>query len=334
MMLLIVALVSFAAAVIPMLFYAYVAWSLDHHEKEPLWLLAVTFLWGAVPAVVLSLFAELLFDVPLRLAFSSPSAGLLSVALVAPIVEEIFKAIPLVFIFIFFRHEFDGLMDGLLYGALVGFGFAMTENFFYFLGSSSQGGAAFLGTIVLRAFVFGLNHALYSSMFGLGLALARYATSQTTRALAPLGGLALAIFIHMLHNFLNSTGSLICLGSLFVAWGGVLGWLALVWWALREEAKLIRQELQDEVESGLLTPRQVAAAASYRARMQARNHLMRNGQRQHARLLDKIYLLAAELAFKKRQFRLLGNENGNVEIIAALRQEIANIQEALYSESF
>jgi len=137
MMLLVVALLSFVAALVPMLFYAYLAWSLDHHEKEPPWLLVLTFLWGAVPAVIFSLFAEVLFDVPLRLVLAPEEAGLLSVAFVAPIVEEVFKAIPLVFIFIFFRHELDGLMDGLLYGALVGLGFATTENFFYFLGSST-----------------------------------------------------------------------------------------------------------------------------------------------------------------------------------------------------
>ncbi len=332
MMLLVVALFSFVAALAPMLFYAYLAWSLDHHEKEPFWLLALTFLWGAVPAVIFSLLAEVLFDVPLRWALAPEEAGLLSVAFVAPIVEEIFKAIPLVFIFIFFRHEFDGLMDGLLYGALVGFGFAMTENFFYFLGSSAEGGAVFLGTVVLRAFVFGLNHALYSSMFGLGLAVARYATSRTIRMLAPMGGLLLAIFIHMLHNALSSMGNLLCLGSLIVAWGGMLGWLVLAWWALREESRLIREELVDEVESGLLTPRQLEAAASYRARMQARNRLIRIKQRDRAKVLEQIWLLAAELAFKKRQLRLLGNEDGNAEIIAMLRQQIAGLQEALYRQ--
>lgn len=59
------------------------------------------------------------------------------------------------------RHEFDGVLDGLTYGAIIGFGFAMTENFLYFIGAFSEGGFVDLTVLIfLRAVIFGLNHTL------------------------------------------------------------------------------------------------------------------------------------------------------------------------------
>jgi len=46
------------AAAVPTAFYVAVAWWFDRYEKEPLWLLAATFLWGAVPAIVLALLSQ------------------------------------------------------------------------------------------------------------------------------------------------------------------------------------------------------------------------------------------------------------------------------------
>ncbi len=70
------------------------------------------------------------------------------------------------------RHEFDGVLDGLIYGVLIGFGFAMTENFFYFIGAFDEGGFVNLtAVIILRSVVFGLNHAFYTSLTGIGFGL-------------------------------------------------------------------------------------------------------------------------------------------------------------------
>ncbi len=49
-----VILLASALALVPTLVYALLVWWLDRYEKEPLPLLVVAFLWGAVPAVILA----------------------------------------------------------------------------------------------------------------------------------------------------------------------------------------------------------------------------------------------------------------------------------------
>ena len=36
-------------------------------------------------------------------------------------------------LFLLVRNEFDNVLDGVVYGAVIGFGFAMTENTLYFI---------------------------------------------------------------------------------------------------------------------------------------------------------------------------------------------------------
>lgn len=329
-MLAVALLLSVAAAVVPTTFYVAVAWWLDRYEKEPWWLLALTFLWGAVPAIVLALIVEVILDVPIRVLVTGEGAAVIAAAVGAPIVEELFKAVPLVLIFALHPREFDGLMDGLLYGALVGLGFAMTENVFYYLGAFADGGFGDWALVVfLRAVVFGLNHALFSSMFGLGLGLARYAGRPAVRLLAPLGGLTLAIVLHAIHNFFVSTGTSLFLVSIGSDWFGVLLWLALVYLAGRQEAEWIEMELADEVRDGLLTPQQALAAARYRSRIAARVAALQEHGFGYAHRLGRLYALAAELAFRKRQLRIDGNRYDNVVIVRRLRDEIRALRRDL-----
>lgn len=319
-----------AAAVVPTTIYVSIAWWLDRYEKEPWWLLGLTFLWGAVPAIIFALMAEILLDIPIRAIVTGEGAAIVSAVVVAPVAEELFKAIPLLAIFIIHPREFDGLMDGLLYGALVGFGFAMTENVFYYAGAFTDGGLGDFAVVVfLRAVIFGLNHALFSSMFGLGLGFARYAGNAVVRWMAPLVGLLLAILLHGIHNFFVSVESTLFVISLGSDWLGVLLWLMLVYLAGRQEARWIRQELANEVRDGLLTPGQAHAAARYRSRVRARIAALQEYGFGYAHRLGRLYSLAAELAFRKRQLRIEGNSHDTVDVVRRLRNEIRRLRHDL-----
>ena len=83
---------------VPALLYATVLWWLDRYEKEPLALLAVAFLWGAVPSVILALIMEVVLDAPLTAIQSSNQLTyeLLGASVVAPFVEEAVKALALI----------------------------------------------------------------------------------------------------------------------------------------------------------------------------------------------------------------------------------------------
>lgn len=342
-------------AVLPTVVYVSIAWWLDRYEKEPWWLLALTFFWGAVPAIILAAVSEWIVMLPVVMIRSGGDLEALAnqsgeemttvmaitASVVAPLVEETLKAVPLLFIFFMFRREFDGLMDGLLYGALVGFGFAMTENFFYIFGTGASSGISAEALVFfLRTIVFGMMHALWSSMFGVGLAIARYARPRTWGRLAPCGGLMLGMLLHCIHNSSAVTASQ---GGVWAAVGvsvmlgsyglGCLVWLALVFIAGRREATWIREELVEEVATGLLTADQARACARYRSRVTTRWGAFRERGFGHASQLGRLYSLGADLAFKKRQLVLDPTETKRAEETVRLREEIRVVQAALAGEA-
>ena len=189
-------LIILVATILPTYLYVRLFYWADRYEREPFWLVAGAFLWGAIPAIIASLVAEMILAAPTR------GAGLVEDALSAPIVEELSKGFALLLIFWFMRREFDGVLDGLIYGSMIGFGFAMTENFLYFIGAYDQGGYANLTLIFfLRTVLFGLNHAFYTGFSGIGLGLALVSRRGLARFIWPLCGLIAAITAHSLHNF-------------------------------------------------------------------------------------------------------------------------------------
>ena len=134
---------------------------LDRYEPEPARYRLAALGWGGVVAVALSLIAEqLLFTVPGTNTF-------VETAIIAPIVEEAGKGLFLVVVVIFRRAQIHGLLDGLIYGALAGVGFAFVEDVVYYL-SSLQSGA--LGvTFFLRGIMGPFAHPLFTSAFGIGV---------------------------------------------------------------------------------------------------------------------------------------------------------------------
>ena len=190
---------SIVAAVIPTMLYVLLFYWADRYEREPLTLLAAAFVWGALPAVAVSLLVEFLFELP---RFTNVGDNtLIANVLVAPIVEETAKWLALLAIYFFKRQEFDGPLDGLIYGALIGFGFAMTENILFFIGAVQQGGYAALSSAVfMRSIVFGMNHAFYTALAGIALGIASNTDAPITRDLWIWAGLLQAIVAHSLHN--------------------------------------------------------------------------------------------------------------------------------------
>src|SRR5438045_9568751 len=107
---------SVAAAVIPTAIYVTILVLMDRNEREPWSLMVLVFLWGAVPAVMLSLMGEIVLSRSVREFYPGPgAANLFNVSVVAPAVEELAKAMALLIVYWFAYKQFDGLMDGMLY---------------------------------------------------------------------------------------------------------------------------------------------------------------------------------------------------------------------------
>lgn len=310
MAILILLLASLPAVIIPTALFALILWWFDRYEKEPVHLLLVAFLWGAFPAVVFSLLAELMLDAPLSLLGSS--ADPVSQVVIAPIVEEVVKGAILVALVLFLRDEFDDPLDGIIYGALVGLGFNLTESLFTYWGAIGEGVSMWTATVFLRGFVFSQSHALFTGLTGLGLGLARSSPSRAGRWLWPAAGLAAAMTAHGLHNFgVTFVSAFACLPLLtfVVDWGGVLVLFVVMLLAWRQEKQWLTQELADETQRGLITEQQYALACSYGRRLSTQVNALGRGEWARRAQLSHWLQLLTELAFKKHQARAFAEDH-------------------------
>ncbi len=208
----------------------------------------------------------------------------------------------------------------------------MTENVFYFWSAQAEGGLGHWAIVVLgRAVAFGFNHAMFTSLTGVGLGISRYIPSRAARFIVNCTGLAAAIVVHALHNLL--TGSELCLVSLAMDWGGVAVVAVIVLLAWQRERAWMQQYLLDEVREGLLTSTEFEMLASrgkrYRESLRA---LGASGVRR-ARLWRSLANTATELAFKKRQLAVMGEERGNSRRVAHLRERMAGLRQELAAYS-
>jgi len=323
-----VLLLSIVVAVLPTAIYVLLLWRIDRYEKEPVKLLTVTFLWGALPAIAVSAMIEIAVGVPAA-AISQGYAELISASLIAPPVEELVKGLALLGLLWLSEHEIDDVLDGIIYGSIVGFGFAMTENVFYFFGAWQNGGFADWSIVVfIRAIAFGLSHAAFTSLTGIGIGLARYEGSGLRRWFLILAGLSAATLMHLLHNLFLSVPNL-CLLSILVDWAGLFVVFVIILLMWRRERIWIETYLADEVSSGVLSQLQFQAVLSRRRRLKRQWQLLGISGLGELRQWHKLVNAATELAFKKHQLAKMGDEKRNLATIDALRARIMRINQNL-----
>lgn len=138
---------------------------------------------------------------------------ILRTAVGAGVIEEGVKGLGLLLMFIFLKKYINGPIDGMIYGTLIGAGFAFTENILYFATADvknnfiKQAGMDasqdVLGqTIVIRAVASPFVHPICTAITGLLIGLA--ATQRLSSLFVlPLGlaGYAMAAGLHASHNF-------------------------------------------------------------------------------------------------------------------------------------
>ena len=313
-------IVAVVAGIVPMLIYPFFLYWMDRYEKEPLGLVLAVFLWGFLPAAILSLITQLILGIPFMLLDETGQlADTVTVSIVAPVTEEFFKGLAVLLVFLFWRYEFDGVFDGIIYGSLVGFGFAAIENVLYFMS-----GEALEILILMRAFVFGLNHALFTSLTGIGFGIARHARSPLLRFTAPMLGLIAAIGAHSLHNtsllLASEMEGLICL-ALVADWGGVLFVFVIMLLALRRERQWIITQLKDEVERQTLSVAQYQTAYSVWRRVGARlQALVRGGPVLWLRM-GRYFHILTKLAYQKQAHLAREEAGARLARIEELRVE-------------
>ncbi|MSP14215.1 MAG: PrsW family intramembrane metalloprotease [Chloroflexi bacterium] len=318
--------ISLLASLIPTVIYVRILLWFDKYEEEPIWLSVLAFLWGALPSIFLTLQGEKIFGMSFQsLGFN---ARLVQASAQAPIIEEMAKSFVLFLIVLIFLREFDGVMDGITYGGLVGFGFALTENIVYFTSAYKVSGWAGVGSLVfLRTILFGLNHAVFTAVTGAGIGYARMSVDKFGRFGVPILAFFGALTLHAMHNFfgtLAESNAANLVISIISDYSGVIVLLLLIYAALQQERTWIIQELAEEVEMGILSPEDYAVASSYSRRLFSRGRqlITRGPTATVSRTTSKVPQLCAELAFKKYQYRLFGDQRGSRKEIEDLREKL------------
>jgi RsiW-degrading membrane proteinase PrsW (M82 family) len=165
----------------------------DKYEKEPLQLLLLALLFGALTVIPIS-FLEYFLS-----GFASLFDGLGAAAwkafVVAAFSEELFKYIAL-YLLIWKSREFNDKLDGIVYAVFISLGFAGVENVMYVLGNG-------YGTGMMRAFTAVPAHAVFGITMGFYFGLAKFYEKQQNRL--KLKALLYPIILHGIYDFILFT---------------------------------------------------------------------------------------------------------------------------------
>jgi RsiW-degrading membrane proteinase PrsW (M82 family) len=299
-----VLLAIYAAPLFALIYY------LDLYEREP-WSVAIAaFLWGAFAATALSIAAGGWNEAIAR-ALGPETAQRWAPAIAAPIVEEFMKGAGLVLLYLIVRDEVDDAMDGFVYGALCGLGFAVVEDVVYFMAAFGGTPRGVLQGFYVRVLSSGLyGHVLYTGLVGMaiGIVVSRREPAPLGRRLAVAAGIvALAVLGHVLWNspVLNiaPTGPVDGAGWILVTLGLALKGLPLLLFVLvalrlarRRERRWLRSALAPEIGGEGLTSGEYAVLRDPRRRRASVRAMHRRAGAPAARLLARLQHEQVDLA--------------------------------------
>ncbi len=289
---------------------------IDRFEREPWFLRLAAFLWGAIIAIPPTLFIETNVQTLIQNALGRDSNIVLRSALLglnAGVTEETVKGLGLLLLFFVLRDEFDNVTDGIVYGALIGAGFAMVENFSYFAQNSKD----FLLFLIVGRIVLGwLSHSTFTVCFGAALGYVRHTNVRWRHIAIPLLGYLVAVALHSVFDFVDIYANATVIASpnnptvahysLIAVIGDYIppfiAQIVLLYFlikALAHEVAVIREFLASEVSNGVVRVDEYALLQdSFQRTRQERRVLLRCGIKQWMRVKE-LYQTEIGLAFRK-----------------------------------
>ena len=296
-------LVGLVSATLPVPLYLVLVLWIDRYEAEPFWMLATAFFWGALVAVFFAFLINTVSGMAVMIATNSVSAGHTFGAVIsAPIVEESAKALILVIFFFWKKDEFDGVIDGIVYAAMAGLGFAMTENIQYYGRAVLEGGGGGLTLVfILRGALAPFSHPMFTSFTGIGLGLARQSRNTAIKWIAPPFGLLAAM---SMHSIWNGSGVLFGGGAFILTYILIMIpaffiMLVVIALALRREGQIVREYLTPDFQGGLLSQEEYQKLCSVFGRMGISFSALSRGGLGHWRTARQLNQMASELAFHR-----------------------------------
>ena len=253
----------------------------DRFRPQRFWVWLMTFGWGACVATFVA--AQINTWAASHLSIvgdGDPATGARAAIYVAPFVEEAAKATILFWLVILMRYQWVSRVSGIVLAGLSGAAFAFVENILYY-GRAYRYAARTFGEVapldalhnlfMLRGLMTFFAHPLFTSMTGIGLAVAVRSKSKVVRVVAPLAGYAAAAFLHMCFNASASLleGTPLLMIYLLVAIPLVIGMVVFLIRQILREGRLIRTRLMDYVRLGWLPADDPPALSRLRTRGRA-----------------------------------------------------------------
>lgn len=326
---------TLAVTLLMALIYLGVVRLVDLNEKEPLWAVAMMFALGAVAAGVLGLTVNL---------------AVLELSVVpAVLVKELARFVALaagvgVLTAVALRRGFsdiNGLMDGVVYGAAGGLGYATGAVFMRDLLLGPVGNVTGLEPAPLSGYglgtlaLVGLSDGIFGALLGIGFAAAVHARSVVRRLVFPSLSYAAAVSAHVSYDYLAH-------GDALGAEGVLRKWVALllpamlvvgvVVLALSRENKAIREQLASEEATGVVTPAELSVLQSFLAREALYFRTLLRGELHVWSTLRSLHNRQVQLALAKRRAELAHGEGAPSQPspeVRRLRLAIVELKHAL-----
>jgi RsiW-degrading membrane proteinase PrsW (M82 family) len=279
---------------------------LDRLEPEPRALLAAIFGAGAGIAVITALLGRALHTGAITTPDLDPTASVtatvsLGAALGGALVSQTLSGLVLLALLASRRTEIDGVEDGVVYGSMVGLGFALVANV-YAYGVAWNAGARAIADEFARRGIFGpVFQALFTSLIGLGVAYAAARPTVPGRHLAIVGGWVAAVVLGTLWDHSNGeggTGLQVTYVLLFLVLAGVI---VAVIADRRRVIDMITSFLPSFEDPEVVTIQDIRMLASLRLRRLGRHWARLNLGVAGKRAMTEYQLAATELAMACRR---------------------------------
>ncbi|MGS0893948.1 PrsW family intramembrane metalloprotease [Burkholderia stagnalis] len=179
-------------------------------------LLLSAFAWGASVAGFFSIWSQeglqAFVDAHVGIEFGKWFRPLV----ITPVTEELSKGIFLVWMLLYRRTQIRGLLDGIIYGGLVGAGFAFSEQTMYFgqvvvsyldsAPADSHAGVTLAMSFLLRGLMVPFMHPFFVVFVGMGVAVAAGTRNRAVQGIAVLAGFLFPIGLHGLWDWTALAG--------------------------------------------------------------------------------------------------------------------------------
>jgi len=265
---------------------------LDLFEREPRLVLLAALLWGGVIATSLAGYANGAWLSIMSKVAPLDFTAQWGAAVVAPGVEETLKLMGIITLFLIVPDEFDGAMDGFVYGAMIGLGFTVVEDVSYFINAAVAFGTAsdqigpVIDMFIIRVIAGGLyTHVLFTGVAGIGFAyFAKHRHAPAIRRwIVLVGCVGAGVVAHVVWNspwmqtiLELEPGATEPSAWQWIQYGVVKGvpflmlLVVLLLFATRSEERSFRAIMAGEADSSVITESEIRALRSLLSRRSAR----------------------------------------------------------------